>query len=446
MSPGGLPGLQNRWRVALRAAVGSTPIHSRLVFSKIPVERETKPAMNLDAEFERIDALVGRIFYIEQRTYGKSDTNIIARYDGHLIVQDSEAAYDRLAEQLRPLGLTPLFRAENGVQSILLIPRLPQPRPSKKWVNLVLFVLTLFSVWITGGFMGINWDLSLLPSEPLAALRLLLGGGWPFAVSMLAILGAHEFGHYLAGRSHGMHVTLPYFLPLPLSPFGTIGAFIQMKEPPKNRRILLDVGIAGPLSGLIVTIPVLIIGLSLSTLDTLPIAPQPGIAVQLEGNSILYLLSKYLIFGELLPAPADYSGVSPLMYWLRYYLTGQPLPFGGIDVSLHMVAWAGWGGLLVTAVNLIPAGQLDGGHMVYVLIGRERARRLLPFILIILVGMGLLWPGWWLWALLIFFLGRTHAEPLDQITPLDPLRRGLAILGLVVFFLVFIPVPLVLMI
>lgn len=402
--------------------------------------------MNLDTEFERIDALVGRIFYIEQRTYGKPDTNIIARYDGHLIIQDSEAAYDRLADQLRPMGLTPLFRHENGVQSILLIPRLPQPRPSNKWVNLVLFILTLFSVWITGGLMGINWDLAALPAEPLAAVRLLLGAGWPFALSMLAILSAHEFGHYIAGRSHGMHVTLPYFLPLPLSPFGTLGAFIQMKEPPKNRRILLDVGIAGPLAGLIVTIPVLFIGLSLSTLDVLPVAPQPGIAVQLEGNSIIYLLSKYLIFGELLPAPADYNGVSPIIYWMRYYLTGQPLPFGGVDVSLHMVAWAGWGGLLVTAVNLIPAGQLDGGHMVYVLIGRERARRLLPYILVLLVGLGLLWPGWWLWALLIFFLGRTHAEPLDQITPLDPLRKRLAVLALIIFFLVFIPVPLVLMI
>ncbi|HZW03086.1 MAG TPA: hypothetical protein VFF68_04105, partial [Anaerolineaceae bacterium] len=165
--------------------------------------------MNLDAEFERIDALVGRIFFIEQRTYGKAETNVVARYTGRLTVPDSEAAYDMLADQLRPLGLTPLFRDEDGTQSILLIPRLPQPRPSKKWVNLVLFLLTLLSVWFTGGFMGINWDLSLLPADSLAAVRMLLAGGWPFAVSMLAILGAHELGHYFAGRSHGMAVTLP---------------------------------------------------------------------------------------------------------------------------------------------------------------------------------------------------------------------------------------------
>jgi membrane-associated protease RseP (regulator of RpoE activity) len=109
---------------------------------------------------------------------------------------------------------------------------------------------------------------------------------------------------------------------------------------------------------------------------------------------------------------------------------------------LHPIAWAGWAGLLVTSLNLIPAGQLDGGHIMYVLLGK-RASRLLPFILIGLVLLGFVWNGWWLWAALIFFLGRYHAEPLDQITPLDPKRRALAVLGVIVFILVFMPVPLV---
>ena len=164
--------------------------------------------------------------------------------------------------------------------------------------------------------------------------------------------------------------------------------------------------------------------------------------MQMEGNSILYLLLKFMAFGKLLPEPASYGNLSPFLYWLRYFITGRPFPFGGTDVLLHPVAWAGWAGLLVTAINLIPAGQLDGGHMLYVLLGKKRAERLLPFILVALVLLGLSWNGWWLWAALIFFLGRVYAEPLDQITPLDSRRKILAVIALVIFLLTFTPVPL----
>jgi membrane-associated protease RseP (regulator of RpoE activity) len=115
---------------------------------------------------------------------------------------------------------------------------------------------------------------------------------------------------------------------------------------------------------------------------------------------------------------------------------------GGIDVMIHPVAWAGWAGLLVTALNLIPAGQLDGGHVIYVLFGKH-ARLLWPVIMAVLIGLGFFWSGWWLWALIILLLGRVYAEPLDQITQLDPPRRLVAVLGIVVFILVFTPVPLV---
>ncbi|MDZ4158970.1 MAG: site-2 protease family protein, partial [Anaerolineaceae bacterium] len=267
--------------------------------------------------------------------------------------------------------------------------------------------------------------------------------GFPFAASIIAILGAQEFGHYLAGRFHGLHVTLPYFIPMPFSPFGTMGAFINMKGAPKNRRALLDVGIAGPLAGLVVTIPVLLLGLSLSTVEPLPLAPAAGTALQLEGNSLLYLLSKLVVFGRILPEPPSYGGVAPLLYWARYFFTGAPSPLGGIDVLLHPVAWAGWAGILVTGLNLIPAGQLDGGHMLYVLFGRKTSQRILPFILAGLALLGwIAWRGWWLWAVLIYFLGRTHAEPLDQITALDGRRKALAVVALLVFVLTFTPVPL----
>ena len=218
-----------------------------------------------------------------------------------------------------------------------------------------------------------------------------------------------------------------------------MGAFIQLKEPPKNKRILLDIGIAGPIAGLIIAIPVLLYGLSLSHVE--PIVMSPGQSFQIEGNSILYLLSKYIVFGQLLPTPSSYEGLHPVIFWVRYFFTGQPLPVGGFDVIIHPIAWAGWAGLLVTALNLIPAGQLDGGHISYVLFG-DRVKIFLPFILIALILLGFVWSGWWMWAALIFFLGRFHAEPLDQITPLDPNRRVLAIAGLVIFILVFTPVPL----
>jgi Peptidase family M50. len=266
--------------------------------------------------------------------------------------------------------------------------------------------------------------------------------GLPFALSLIAILAAHEFGHYFAGRYHGVHVTLPYFIPFPFSQFGTMGAFINMKELPKNRRVLLDIGVAGPLSGLVVAVPLLLFGLMLSSTQPIPAAAAGR--TMLEGNSILYLLLKFVVFGKFLPEPASFNGVPQALYWLRYFFTGRPFPLGATDVFLHPVAWAGWAGLLVTSLNLIPAGQLDGGHVIYVLLGREKAQRLFPFILVGLGLLGFVWGGWWLWALLIFMLGRRFAEPLDQITELDQPRRTIALIGFVLFFLTFIPVPLIL--
>ncbi len=184
---------------------------------------------------------------------------------------------------------------------------------------------------------------------------------------------------------------------------GTLGAFIQMKSIPKNRRHLLDVAIAGPLAGLIVAIPILLYGLHLSSVDRIPMSFSKDTGMVMEGNSILYMAIKYIAKGELLPQPASYGGLHPALYWLRYIFTGLPLPRGGTDVSLHQVAWAGWVGLLVTALNLIPAGQLDGGHLMYVLRGR-RAVKLVPYILGALLLLGFIWTGWWLWAFFDLYL------------------------------------------
>ncbi|RPJ37538.1 MAG: site-2 protease family protein, partial [Chloroflexi bacterium] len=275
----------------------------------------------------------------------------------------------------------------------------------------------------------------------LQAILTIIREGWPFAVALLAILLTHEFGHYLMSRHHCVHATLPYFVPF-LPPFGTMGAVIVMKEAPKNRRQLLDIGLAGPLAGLVVAILVLLIGLSLSTLDPLPNQLPRGMGLSLEGNSLLYLFLKFAVFGQLLPAPASYGDTPVLLYWLRFFFTGQPAPLGGMDVMLHPVAFAGWAGLLVTALNLIPAGQLDGGHVMYVLFGKKTTARLLPFLIGALILLGFFWSGWWLWAALIFFLGRAYDDPLDQITPLDSGRKALAVAAVIIFFLVFTPVPL----
>jgi len=393
-----------------------------------------------EIETDLYTPIINRVFEIEDITTGGGKQNFMMRYRGRLRV-DSALAYDQLASSLRPYDVTPLFRSENEQHVILLLSGTINARASNPWINLIMFLLTLFSVIYAGAMYTYNGPPATSLVQSLLAPLSNLWNGIPFAASLLAILLAHEFGHYLAGRYHHTHVTLPYFLPFPISPFGTMGAFIQLKEPPKNKRILLDIGIAGPLAGLVVAIPVLLFGLSLSRIDFLNNL-APGQGLQLEGNSILYLFSKFIIFGKLLPAPISYGNLPPLIYWVRYFFTGQPLPWGGLDVQLNSIAWAGWAGLLVTALNLIPAGQLDGGHVMYVLFGR-RARLLLPFILGALVLLGFVWPGWWLWAFLIFLLGRLYAEPLDQITPLDPRRKAIAILGLVVFVLVFTPVPLI---
>ncbi|HEX7568624.1 MAG TPA: site-2 protease family protein [Anaerolineaceae bacterium] len=396
--------------------------------------------MDANYNYEVIDGIVGRVMAVEDTTLGANKQGFIVRYRGRIRMEDTAAAYDYLSEQLKPQNLTPLFRWDAGRHSILIIQGLPKIRQSDPRINLILGILTIASVLFTGA-INVSQD---LPSDFFQAALAIVERGWPFAVSMLAILAAHEFGHYLMGRHHGVHVTLPYFIPMPIiSPFGTMGAFINMKEPPKNRRILLDIGIAGPLAGLVVAIPVLFLGLYLSDLSHLVVAP--GQAIQLEGNSILYLFAKFVTFGKLLPAPVSYDSAGPLLYWLRYFFTGQPLPFGGLDVNLSPVAYAGWAGLLVTAMNLVPAGQLDGGHMLYVLFGREKAQKTLPFIIGALLLLSLAWNGWLIWVALIFFVGRVYAEPLDQVTPLDNKRKWLAVLALVIFLLTFTPIPLGLM-
>ncbi len=384
---------------------------------------------------DHTDALrsaAGQVMRIEDTTLGDGE-KFAVRFRGQLIM-DSVEAYALVAEKFRALRYTALFRREDGADAIIALPGTINPSPSRAWVNYLMLGLTVLSVLFTGAVYHYRGE---MPPTWTGWIN-----GWPFLVCMMGILLAHELGHYFAARYHQLAVTLPYFIPLPLlSPFGTMGAFIQLKSPPTNRRVLLDVGVAGPFAGFIVAVPVLIYGLMTSPVETIPLTLPDGQGIALEGNSIFYVLAKYAIFGQWLPAPASFGGLPPLLYMLRYYILGIPAPLGGQDVILNQVAWAGWAGLLVTGLNLIPVGQLDGGHALYVLVGRQ-ARRLLPVILVALIALGFFWPGWFIWVALIYFLvGRAYAEPLDQITRLDPLRTLLALAALILFVLVITPIP-----
>ncbi len=328
------------------------------------------------------------------------------RFRGYFL-QDPVHCFDDLRGRFEKYGFTPLLRKEDGTVVLIGLPGVFHDTPSNRLINLLLLIATIFSTLLVGATYGMT-DLT---SE--LNLRTFLQG-WPFSLSIMLILGAHELGHYFAARYHKVPVTEPYFIPMPFSIIGTLGAFIRLKGPVSNRRALLDVGAAGPLAGLLFAIPILYYGLSTSPLGSLPAAGP----YMLEGNSLLYAAIKQSVFGMMLPS-------------------------NGVDVQLNQVAWAGWVGLLVTGLNLIPVGQLDGGHVAYVLFGEKARRLFLPVMLgLVLLVIVFQTTTWIVWILLLFVLGRRYAEPLDDVTELDPRRRAIAVFTFALFFIVFTPIPL----
>lgn len=302
---------------------------------------------------------------------------------------------------------------------------LPPPRGRALLIPVLLFLATCFTVlWTGAAYVG--------GREPASLAELLRG--WVYALPLMLILTCHEFGHYIAARRHGVAASLPYFLPLwKLSPFGTLGAVITM-PPIRGRNALLDVGAAGPLAGLAVAIPVLCLGLSLSQVQ-----PQLTGAYLQEGQSLLYWLLKRLVSGR--------------------------IP-DGYDVVLHPTAMAGWVGLFVTMINLVPWGQLDGGHIAFALLGSSQNRiarkvhwgvfgfflyNLVSFIGPVLLGRSAM-PldvaignsmTWLVWFGLLHLMGRFsgYDHPPCEGAPLSPLRRRVAIGCLALFVLLFMPTP-----
>jgi membrane-associated protease RseP (regulator of RpoE activity) len=268
-------------------------------------------------------------------------------------------------------------------------------------VPAVLFVVTIFTTVIAGALyqgadiLGRPWELST---------------GVPFSASLLFILGTHELGHYLASRAHGVATTLPMFIPgVPIPPFiGTFGAVIRIKSPITTRRALVDIGAAGPLSGFVAMLVVLVPGLWLSAT-----APATGAPFGL-GSSLLLKLLSHLMVG---PLPAGY------------------------DLVLHPVAFAAWIGMFVTAMNLLPVGQLDGGHIVYALIGPRHRTFSLVMIGVLLALGAFAWYGWFLWAAIIAAIALRHPPVEDPRVPLDFRRKATSAAAILVFILTFMPTP-----
>lgn len=370
-----------------------------------PPARVYAPPASLEDENpnDRVREMVGTVLAIERETSGDNsitprdllllnpEGHLVASYEGRLLL-DSEAAYEQLDRLLEPLDMLPVFRLRHGKPVVYVLAGRVRPQPRSWWPNAALAALTFLSVWFVGGM--------------------------DYAIAIMLILGAHELGHYFAARRHNVAVTLPYFIPFPMG-LGTLGAAIQLRQPMRNRKVLLDVGAAGPLVGLLVSIPILLYGLATSEVidinefrATLP----EGQILSMEGNSVLYAMAKIVTFGRFLPD-------------------------GPVDVKINGIAKAGWLGLLVTGLNLIPIGQLDGGHILYSIIG-ERARVLFYPILVAMVALALFASDmWFIWAVLILFLGQIYATPLDNVTRLDRPRQMIAVLGLVLFVMAFVPVP-----
>ena len=290
-----------------------------------------------------------------------------------------------------------------------------------------LFLLTFFSTTTLGAgwYLSTRTDLttSLLPwlvPETIIAVwtdPALLGYGLRFSIPVLFILLCHELGHYLACRYYELPATLPYFLPAPIA-LGTLGAFIRIKAPIRRKVELFDVGVAGPIAGFVALIPFLVYGMWRSTPGSIHLATatdQVVAQILIPGNNLALLMLTRVLHG--------------------------PLEAGTV-IDFHPFALAAWVGMLATALNLLPMGQLDGGHILYAVSGRHQ-RWIGPACWAGLAFAGILWSGLWLfWCAVILVVGMRHPPIADGDKPLGRRRRWIAVVTLFIFLLVFVPIPL----
>ena len=325
------------------------------------------------------------------------------------LTQSSDVAYRTLEPRFKDLGYTIVLQHEGGADVVQALHGVEAARPPRLIINVLLLIATIITTLMAGAIIS-----GVLMRSPEVFLRrpALLLEGFPFAFTLLLILGVHEMGHYAAGRFHRTAVTLPYFIPMPpfgALPLGTLGAFIQLRSPIPHRRALFDIGVAGPLAGLVVAIGAFAIGLSTATVE--------------HGSTGLTLGRS--IFTQFMIGLFQPEALRP-----------------GFGVQMNPIMLAGWLGLFVTVINLLPIGQLDGGHILYAVMGRRA--KWVGFVTIgalVMLGVAYGATTWLVWAVLGLLFGVRHAPALDDITPLDPPRKLLALATLVIFVLIFVPVP-----
>ncbi|ALV63776.1 Zinc metalloprotease [Thermococcus sp. 2319x1] len=325
------------------------------------------------------------------------------------VLSVKETNFERVLKELEKLGYWAALKKREGKVALFVFPA-QQVKEENPLIGIGLFIATVLSTLFAGYWLSSSY-ISFLDQYNLPGIRNIYLNALAFSISVLAILGTHEMGHKIAATLHGVKSTFPYFIPFP-NILGTLGAVIRVKSPIPTRNAAIDLGSSGPIAGFIVAIPVLLIGLRLS--PTLPIS-----AAQMEGE---------IAFGQ-----------SLIMLLLERYIFRVP---GDYVIYLHPVAIAGWVGILVTFLNLIPAAQLDGGHIARAFLG-EKLHSILTFGLgLAMIGLSVLWAGWLIWGFIILLMGRIgNPGALDEVSPVSPKRIVLALIVLAIFILSATPVP-----
>ena len=355
--------------------------------------------LSADQEIDNLRGAVARQFTV----YGTVVTPLALTFQVAVPADgDVERPFDLLRQELMPKGYIPTITREHG-ELLVHVQRRPKQKFTGVSVNLAMLVITVLTTVFWGG--AYNW--SQYVGEPLLSADALLNGTVFFTLPLLAILGFHEMGHYVVARRYKMQASLPFFLPS-IPPLGTFGAFISMRDPLPSRRALLDVGASGPLVGFAIAIPVTLVGLFQTTTN-----PQILLPV---GNEYL------------LPQSSLFYG------FLRLFF---PIPDG---VAIHPLAFAGWVGLFVTAINLLPAGQLDGGHIARALLG-ERQSMVSWGALVLLLGLSIFYTGWLIFAFLILIIGVRHPPPLNDLSHLDAGRKVVGVAAVVILLTTFVVTP-----
>jgi uncharacterized repeat protein (TIGR01451 family) len=314
-----------------------------------------------------------------------------------------EKNFESLRRDLKAKRYIPLINYAGGEYTISVV-RFPETKKGNPWINRALLIVTFLTTALAGTVLWADYD----GAAEIFTVNNFVMGAIFFAIPLMAILGVHELSHYIAAKRHGVEASLPYFIPS-IPPFGTFGAFISLRDPMPNRKALVDIGIAGPLGGLAVAIPVALLG--------------------------LYLTAN----GHAVSGPIGDGGVMAIMIQPLYQLLAMVVPMAD-NMALHPTAFAAWVGFLVTAINLLPIGQLDGGHVARGLFGAN-AKYLGYATFGILVLLALFFDGWILFALLVFFLGLKHPAPLNDISKLGFRTKAIGVLGLVILLATFVPQP-----